>query len=45
MARNNFREMILMLLDLGIRKWRICKEFKLEFEELEEVINGDFDRK
>ena len=39
MSKNNFAEIIVMLVDLGIRKWKICKEFNLEFEDLELILN------
>lgn len=44
MSRNNFVEIIRMLVDLGIRKWKICKEFNLEFEELEDILNENFNK-
>ena len=44
MSKNNFAEIIVMLVDLGVRKWKICKEFNIEFEYLEEIINGNFNK-
>ena len=44
MSKNNFAEIIVMLVDLGVRKWKICKEFNLEFEELEGILNGNFNK-
>ena len=39
MSKNNFAEIIRMLVDLGVRKWKICKEFNLEYEELEMILS------
>ena len=38
MCRNSFRDIILMLVELGVRNWKICKAFDISFEELKEMI-------
>ena len=41
MCRNNFRDIILMLVELGVRKWKICKAFDISFEDLKEMIESE----
>ena len=41
MCRNSFRDIILRLVELGIRNWKICKAFDISFEQLKEMIDDE----
>ena len=41
MCRNSFRDIILMLVELGVRNWKICKAFDINFEQLKEIIESE----
>jgi hypothetical protein len=41
MCRNSFRDIILMLVELEVRNWKICKAFDISFEELKEMIESE----
>lgn len=41
MCRNNFKDIILMLVELEVRNWKICKAFDISFEELKELIESE----
>ena len=41
MSRNNFKDIILMLVELGVRNWKICKAFDISFEQLKEIIESE----
>ena len=41
MCRNNFKDIILMLVELEVRNWKICKAFDISFEQLKEIIESE----
>ena len=41
MCRNNFKDIILMLVELGVRNWKICKAFDISFEQLKEMVDNE----
>lgn len=41
MCRNSFKDIILMLVELGVRNWKICKAFDISFEQLKEIIESE----
>ena len=41
MCRNNFKDIILMLVELEVRNWKICKAFDISYEELKEMIESE----
>jgi hypothetical protein len=41
MCRNSFRDIILMLVELGVRNWKICKACDISYEQLKEIIESE----
>lgn len=41
MCRNSFKDIILMLVELEVRNWKICKAFDISFDELKGMIEDE----